>query len=299
MTAPRQVLPGECYLVTRRCTQRQFLLRPCVLTNQVVRYCFAVAIERTGVDVHCLCVLSNHYHAVVSDPCGRLPEFLELLHKLIAKALNTALGRWENFWSSEPTSAVRLLTSRDVLDKMAYTVANPVVAGLVKSPSEWPGVRAARWGARDVVEMPGIFFDEEGDLPHEVELCYQRPGIRPEMNDDQLSQSLQELAARRVRDARQAMRERGQQFLGVDGVLQQSQTARPKTNEPRRKLSPRIACSSTPRRVRALRQLQAFLEEYRVARLRWSGGRRQVCFPAGTYGLRVHHGVRCQPAVPS
>ena len=25
---PRQVLPGQFYMVTRRCTQRQFLLRP-------------------------------------------------------------------------------------------------------------------------------------------------------------------------------------------------------------------------------------------------------------------------------
>jgi hypothetical protein len=33
MSLPRQVLPGQFYLVTRRCTQRQFLLWPDAATN--------------------------------------------------------------------------------------------------------------------------------------------------------------------------------------------------------------------------------------------------------------------------
>ena len=38
MTAPRQVLPGTTYLVTRRCAQRQFLLRPSKLVNEIFSY---------------------------------------------------------------------------------------------------------------------------------------------------------------------------------------------------------------------------------------------------------------------
>ena len=40
---PRQILPGSTYLITRRCTQRQFLLKPSPLTNQVIAYCYAIA----------------------------------------------------------------------------------------------------------------------------------------------------------------------------------------------------------------------------------------------------------------
>jgi hypothetical protein len=43
MTAPRQVLAGATYLVTRRCTQRQFLLRPSKASDQVLAYALAVA----------------------------------------------------------------------------------------------------------------------------------------------------------------------------------------------------------------------------------------------------------------
>jgi hypothetical protein len=45
----------------------------------------------------------------VSDPGARLPALLELAHKLIAKCQNAALGRWENFWSSDKPSAVLLV----------------------------------------------------------------------------------------------------------------------------------------------------------------------------------------------
>ena len=52
---------------------------------------------------------SNHHHTVVVDTCGRMPEFLELFHKLVAKHQNALRGRWENFWASEATSVVELV----------------------------------------------------------------------------------------------------------------------------------------------------------------------------------------------
>jgi hypothetical protein len=36
---PRQVLPRQFYLITRRCAQREFLLRPDQATNNAFRYC--------------------------------------------------------------------------------------------------------------------------------------------------------------------------------------------------------------------------------------------------------------------
>ena len=92
---PRQILPGSTYLVTRRCTKRQFLLKPSKRTNRVFLYCLAHACEVTGVQVHAVTVMSNHYHAVVTDPEGRLPKFAELLNKYVAKCQNAGYGLWE------------------------------------------------------------------------------------------------------------------------------------------------------------------------------------------------------------
>jgi putative transposase len=83
VTAPRQIVPGRYWMVTRRCTQRQFLLRPSSITNAYFEYCLALAAKRSGVQVIAYLAMSNHYHAVVFDPLGQLPVFLECVNKAI------------------------------------------------------------------------------------------------------------------------------------------------------------------------------------------------------------------------
>jgi putative transposase len=299
MTAPREVLPGRTYLVTRRCTQRQFLLKPSRRTNQLVRYCLAVAATKTGVLLHAACFMSNHWHGVVTDPFARLPEFLEHFHRLLAKAQNTSLGRWENLWSSDKTSVVLLVSDEDVLEKMAYTMANPTAAGLVRSPHEWPGVITTRIGERTSVDMPDIFFDPEGTQPETVELEFIRPPIYPQLTQLQLARHLASAVERRVRDARQVMAQQDRKFLGARAVLQQRFDATPKTTEPRRNPNPRIAAAHTPERVQAIRNLLAFLRDYRAAWHAWRHGKRDQVFPAGTYALRIYARVACAPACPA
>lgn len=299
VTAPRQILPGRSYLVTRRCTQRQFLLRPSRLTNQIVRYCLAVAAAKTGVLIHAVCVMSNHWHGVVSDPFARLPEFLEHFHRLVAKSQNASLGRWENFWSSDKTSVVLLVSDEDVVEKMAYTIANPTAAGLVRSPHQWPGVVTQRIGESREVLMPDTFFDPEGDLPESAVLEFARPPIYPQLNHMQLARYLAGAVERCVREARETLAAQGREFLGPRAVLQQPFDAVPNSVEPRRNPSPRIAAAHTPERVQAIRNLLAFLRHYRASWLAWRAGQRNQVFPAGTYALRIYARVACAPACPA
>jgi putative transposase len=298
VTYPREILPGRSYLVTRRTTQRQFLLRPSRVTNQNVRYCLALAAERTGVILHAVCVMSNHWHGVITDPEARLPEFTECFHRLLAKAQNASLDRWENLWSSDKTSLVLLTSEQDVLEKMAYTLANPTAAGLVKSPEEWPGVISGRFGQEDVAEMPDAFFDEGGDLPESTELQIVRPQIFTSLSDAELYGRLREQVAVKVRIARETIAESGGSFLGRESVLRQSFDASPKTKAPRRNPSPRVAGKSSTERIAAIRRMREFFCSYRAAWNEWRHGNRDVEFPAGTYALRIHARVRCAEAVP-
>jgi hypothetical protein len=48
---PRQVLPRQFDLITRGCTQRQFLLRPDTATNNAFLYCLIDAALRYQVEV--------------------------------------------------------------------------------------------------------------------------------------------------------------------------------------------------------------------------------------------------------
>src|SRR5687767_10471489 len=110
MTAPRQILPGRFYLVSRRCTQRMFLLRPDEKTNEIFQYCLAEAATRFDIGLIAWVTMSNHYHAVLYDPHGRLPAFLEHAHKMIARCMNARWNRWENLWSTEQTCVTYLPT---------------------------------------------------------------------------------------------------------------------------------------------------------------------------------------------
>src|SRR6185436_6585429 len=130
---PRQVLPRQFYLITRRCAQRQFLLRPDAATNNAFLYCLIAAASRCEIDVLLPCAMSNHYHVVIYDRAGRYPEFIEHFHKLLARSQNALRGRWENFWSSEQTCVVKLVGREAVLDKLVYAAVNPVQGG----PAIW------------------------------------------------------------------------------------------------------------------------------------------------------------------
>ena len=115
MTAPRPVIPGLFLFLTRRCTQRQFLLRPDVETNNAFVYCLAEAAQRFGMDVLLSQMMSNHQHTAVYDALGREVEFREHFHKMMARSQNALRGRWENFWSAEEVCVTELLTREENL----------------------------------------------------------------------------------------------------------------------------------------------------------------------------------------
>jgi putative transposase len=286
MSLPRQVLPGQFYLITRRCTQRQFLLRPDPETNNAFMYCLIEAAQRCQVEVILPCALSNHYHAVVFDRWGKYPEFLEHFHKMFARSQNALRGRWENFWSSEQVCVVKLVSREDVLDKLVYTAINPVKDRLVDRVHHWPGVnglRALLTGRCLRAERPRHFFRCNGPMPDVVEMQLTIPselGPEAEILDD-----LRQRVAMAVASIEAERQRTGQRVLGRRAVLRQSWRAQPTNLEPRRNLRPQVAARSEWGRIETLLRNREFLAEYAAARAGWREGA-TVGFPIGTYWLR-------------
>jgi REP element-mobilizing transposase RayT len=294
MTAPRQILPDATYLITRRCFDRMLLLRPSELVNALFEYVLAVKSREYGIRLHAYAVLSNHWHCVLTDPLGRLPEFQRDVGSTIAKALNAELGRWESLWAPGSYSAVVLQTAEDVLDKMAYVLANPVAAGLVRYGAEWPGLWSAptRIGAGGVeVKRPEHYFRKEGRWPKVARLELTCPeGFE---SVQALRQGLTDALTDREDRAARELAERGRAFMGARKVLAQSPFARPATIEPRRGLNPRVASRDKWKRMEAIGRLKAFVAEYREALRAFRSGARATVFPEGTYWMRVSCGVTC------
>jgi REP element-mobilizing transposase RayT len=254
----------------------------------------AVAAQRYGILVHAFCVLSNHFHLIVTDPNAKLPLFHRDLDGLVARALNFSLGREESFWDPNSYSAVRLTTPDDVLQKMIYVLANPIAAGLVRHGREWPGLWSnpgSIGGALTTAERPKEFFRKNGPLPAFAPLqLHQPPGF--EEDESFVELLAQGLLEAEDRAAAELGRE-GRSVLGVARVLAQKPGARPASGEPRRTLNPRVACRNKWGRIEALLRLAEFVRAHREALDAWRAGVRDVLFPAGTWLMRVQHAAPC------
>jgi putative transposase len=293
MAQPRRILPGETYLITRRCSHRAFRLRPCADTNRIFMYCLAFAAERTGVLLHAACVMSDHHHLVVTDPNGVLPNFLRELHRLTAKALNARQGQWENFWAAEPCNVVRLVTNEDIEDKIAYVVANPVAAGLVDAPNQWPGFLA--WGESvRRVERPKVYFREGGTCPAELRLTIERPPVRDgavELNAPAWMDRVARAIETKVALAHRALRAAGRAVLGSARVSSAAVERRATSYEERFGIIPTFSARAKSVRDRLGRVEQHFRTQYRAALELWRGGGRDTQFPLGTWWMVVWHGA--------
>lgn len=280
MSVPRPIYKGATYLISRRCTQRQFLLRPSRVVDEVMKYSVALAAKRYRMRIHAIVAMSNHYHMVVTDPFGCLPDFERWLNSIVARALNASYGRWENFWATEQPSNVRLVTTEDVLAKMIYVATNPVAAGLVSHGEKWPGVRIFTPGTRKVAR-PRIFFDKEGALPDFVELVISAPPLQ--VSDHLACRAVLDGVAAKEAEIRGAFRATKRLFGSPQQVVSQTITDSPNSREPRRALSPRIACRNQWQRIEALQRCKQFIADYRDALVAWTNKVKDVVFPEGTF----------------
>jgi putative transposase len=301
MSLPRQVLPGSTYMITRRCTQRQFLMRPDPETNNAFIYCLAEAAARHGIEVLFTVAMSNHHHTGIFDPNGSYPAFVEHFHKMFAKCMNAMRGRGENFWSSDQTSVVRLENASDVLTRMTYALSNPAKDNLVEKAQDWPGVNALEAiiaGKPTEARRPPFFFRAEGEMPAKVTLHFVRPPQLADLPQVDFVRAIEE-GVRQIEDiAAQRRRNAGLRVLGPKRVLSQEWTAQPAKNEAHRgdDLFPfRGGWTQVEARLR----YKSFRDAYLAARAAFLDGLRDVIFPAGTYWLRRFARVPCaaEPAL--
>jgi len=298
MSFPRQVLPGVTYMITRRCTQRQFLMRPDAETNNAFIYCLADAAETFGIDLLFTIANSNHHHTGIHDRLGNFPLFIERFHKLFAKCQNRLRGRSENFWSNEQTSVVCLADKNAVLDKMTYALTNPVKHGMVAKAEEWPGVSAFEaiiHGQPLTAERPRHFFREDGSMPEKRTLKFVQPEAFGDLSAREFAELVRENVQRVEAAAAEDRRLRGVGVLGREAVLRQDWRGFPATAECTGNLNPTVAARNRPSRADALERNRQFRNDYILAREAFLRGDRDVIFPAGTWWLCRFAKVKCVP----
>jgi len=285
MTLPRRIVPGTTYLITRRCIGRRFLLRPDPELNRLFLYCLALGADKYGIRVHALTVMSNHYHLVLTDVVGVLPDFMGWLNSQLAKRVKR-LRRWDELvW--EPNvqyNALELQGAREMLDKVAYTLLNPVSAMQVERPEDWPGLLTTlRMLQRGELQArrPKVGFKR--NFTKRLTLTLSSP---PCFKDEaRYHSALETIVGRRLETLREQRAQQGRRVLGRRAVRKAPIHKRPATPKPRFGRSPTFSALTREGWRRAVKRLRAFRAAYRRAYQEWRSGVADVEFPAGTWWL--------------
>lgn len=293
MTMPRRVVPGMTVMITRRTLRRTHLLRPDPELNNYYTYCLAVLAERYDIRVHAAVLMSTHEHLIVTDVRGQLPCFIRELHRLIALGIKT-LRKWEGaVWDHKKTSVVELCTPAAVIEKMAYAIANPVAAGLVRRAHQWPGVtvRADDLGRQcRTAKRPDVYFDSDNPLwPSLATLELAMPDLS--MPDADVRDAVASEVEQLEHAARETVGARGWQCLDAKRVARLSPYKRAKSVEPVGDRNPTFAVGRGQREAffHAVLTLREFRRAYRFALERWRSLSRDIVFPYGTWLMRALH----------
>ena len=299
MNRPRQLFARQTYMVTRRTTQRMFLLLDSPMVRQAFLYCLAIAARCFGVEIHAFVVMSNHYHIILSEtePEILLPRFMWRLNLYIARVLNRFYEREENFWCPGSYSAVRLITEQDVVDKIVYTITNPVAARLVERPEEWiglvtlPGDLGTR---RYAAERPEMGFSRRSPLPECTAFFLTIPPALRHLSLEEYQERIRDAVEAKLEEIHAEVRADDGSFMGVERLRQQRPTDRPASRPQRGGLNPTIACRDKWRRIEVLQALREFYVAYKEA---WEAWKRNdpIPFPEGTYLMRVRYHQPVQP----
>ena len=160
---PRNVFPGIAHHITQRGNNREQVFfsegNYSAYVGLLMGHCSAARVA-----VQAFCLMPNHIHlvAIPDDETG-LSRALGRTHCEYAMAFNQSGGRSGHLWQNRFFSCP--LDREHFRRAIAYTELNPVRAGLVSEPWEWPWSSAHDDWSRCSGVMSGAenLSDDEAD----------------------------------------------------------------------------------------------------------------------------------------
>jgi putative transposase len=123
------------------CTYQRWILRPAARTI-VVDSC--VAGSGLRFELHGLVVMPDHVHLALTPLCRvegpvPIPEITQAIKGASAHRINKLLNRRGKVWQEESFDRA-LRREEQVMEKLQYMMENPVRAGLVSNPLDYPWI---------------------------------------------------------------------------------------------------------------------------------------------------------------
>ena len=137
MSRPLRIeYPGAFYHVTSRGNERRKIFQS---NRDRVKYLTYVesAHERYGAMIHAYCLMGNHYHLLLETPRGNLSKIVHYINGAYTTYFNIKRSRSGHLFQGRFKG---ILVDKDEYCKelSRYVHLNPVRAGIVKAPLEYP-----------------------------------------------------------------------------------------------------------------------------------------------------------------
>ena len=288
-------------MVTRRVHKRQMLLIEDEYVTQVIEYTLAYCLYKYKVELHAIVVEGNHIHRVDTDADGIRPKFIQDFHSFVGRQLNQYYKEGDAFFSNKQTSIVDNATANDALQRIVYTMGNPVADGIEREGKNHKGIRK-RWPQPDkVVKRPEKFWrsiEDGGVAPDTLTLRFGKPPGWEGLSDDELDHLIEKRVLAYEKEKRDERDAEGKSFRCDVTNEQPDPRSFPKSPHRLFGLAPLIGAAIKEDRITAIKRLREFRRKHDDARLRNKGGEHDAIFPHGTWLAVQRWAVPVQPAVP-
>ena len=98
--------------------------------------CVEMACDVSQIEIHCYCLMENHFHLLVRSREGKLSTFLQQLSGRYTRLINNRTGRDGPLFRGRANS-ILIDTDAQLVNTTRYIHLNPVAAGICNTPNEW------------------------------------------------------------------------------------------------------------------------------------------------------------------
>ncbi|NCN98014.1 MAG: transposase [Rhodoferax sp.] len=180
---PRLTLPGYPHHVIQRGNNRQAIFAT-PADYRLLLDLLEENAKKFGVTVHAYVLMSNHFHLLATPQTAEgLPKMMQAVGRSYVRYFNDTQKRSGTLWEGRYKSTL-IQTDRYLLACMVYIDLNPVRAGLVSQPQDYPWSSHLHYrGVRsDRLITPHTLYWELGNTPFAREAAYAdlvHAGINP------------------------------------------------------------------------------------------------------------------------
>jgi putative transposase len=181
---PRLTVPGYPHHIIQRGNNRQTIFISKEDYEKLLGLLEEFA-KKFGVAIHSYVLMSNHFHLLATpDSAEGVPRMMQALGRSYVRYFNSRHGRTGTLWEGRYRSTL-IQAERYLLACMVYIDLNPVRAGMVADPADYPLSSHLYYVGRrsDKLVTPHPLFWEMGNTPFARDAAYGElvhSGISPE-----------------------------------------------------------------------------------------------------------------------